>query len=262
MKGTIASACPGPCNRDWRANKNNAAADVTPIVGEPLWCVADTRRIRAALHDLLELHVRLDLDQAARTHLADLGTIRGSGGHPTPSAQVDLQDETLRLLQWIEDEIRAARPGMAPRGARTVRLAPSAGRWTVETLPAGMYGPPRLLNATSARQRLAQAVRRPRPTDRDLAARVRFIDAHLDWLLDQADPGEWAGKKLLQQHALLRSATATGSGRSRRTQRCPRCKLKALIQEPGATYIQCEECGRLISLDEYADLCVPDRQNA
>lgn len=102
------SACPGPCNARWRkADQEGKPHDLRPRPGDPVWCDIDAARIAQAVGAMPELYVYLHLSKAVKT--ADKHDRHGSGDAPSPSTEVDNQDETVRWLWDWEQTIRRER---------------------------------------------------------------------------------------------------------------------------------------------------------
>ncbi|MEU8920317.1 hypothetical protein AB0D10_05175 [Kitasatospora sp. NPDC048545] len=103
----------------------------------------------------------------------------------------------------------------------------------------------------------------PRPTDfREGAAvtsTVRFLEAHLDWVLEHHPAaGEvherGSGNPAAQIRAFHRAAerfTARDARMEQKAAPCKRCEWRALALADGADYVECRNCGLLMTPSEY-----------
>ncbi len=223
-----AAVCPGACNRDYRrAETTGKPHNITPAAGEPNWCSACTHRITLAIRDMVTLYAALDADKAARTSAGEKTS--GSKAPPSPSPQVDAQDEMTRLLMHWEDSVREARSMTLRRGAR-------AGVRDVNGTPVGL------------------AYRLPERTT--LTTTVAFLLGNLPWMLGDAgrDAATQFGRDMLNARRRYEQLTGGGSGQSRRPMPCPRCDHKTLVHHFGTDAVSCEQCGRILTLEEYDEL--------
>lgn len=138
--------CVGKCNSDWRrAEHTGQPHDLTPTLGQPIWCPKDTANILTVLDDLPALWDQLEADKGRRTGDPS-ERVDSSGNSLSPSPEHDEQDELLRLLWSWEDAIRdlramTLRPGRRPDLTRALRFHAVHGPWALEQPPvAADYG--------------------------------------------------------------------------------------------------------------------------
>lgn len=230
---TNGTVCVGSCNRDYRRAeqrkfKTGELHALHPVQGVPWWCDADSRRIAAALTELLKLYVALEGDKGRRTSNGEKTS--GSKSAPSPSPQDDAQDEMVRLLMRWEDAVREARQMTLRTGART--------------------------GVTNVRgEHVGLAYRKPET--RTLTSAVAFLTGNLGWILAaERTAALQFGQDILNARSRYQRLVGAGGGASHRPMPCPRCDMKTLVHKPGSPSVDCTNaaCGRILSLDEYDEL--------
>ncbi|MEU4296361.1 hypothetical protein [Kitasatospora aureofaciens] len=217
---TTPTPCPGPCNRAWRdAEHTGLPHDYTPTWGQPVHCQTCQDRTRADLAELPELLAAIQMEATHGTAKpADVITSRPAGVAPWPGqASRLLVDHILGGLTEIEDDVRELR-GLAPRPAAVREGA-------------------------------------------TITATVQFLATHLDWLLDHHPAaGETherqSGNPAAQIRAFNRTAkrfTARDNRMEQKAAPCKRCDWRALAFADGADYVECRNCGLLMTPAEYQD---------
>ena len=226
---TSATVCVGSCNREWKRAEQRkfttgVGHELHPVMGVPWWCEADGRRIGSALLELVELYVALDGDKGSRTSNKTAPTT-GSRERPSASAQVDAQDEMVRMLMHWEDSVREAR-------RMSLRVGAKAGVANVRGEHVGL----------GFRQ----------PEDRTLVAAVGFLAGNLGWILaaDRAAAITF-GQAILNARSRYQRLTGAGGGSTHKAMPCPSCDWKSLVQRNGSDTVGCDHCGRILTLAEY-----------
>ncbi|MFE2407105.1 hypothetical protein ACFXDE_02040 [Kitasatospora sp. NPDC059408] len=217
---TTPTACPGPCNCAWRdAERTGLPHDYTPTWGQPVHCQTCQDRTRTDLTELPELLAAIWLEATHGTaRPADVTTSRPAGIAPWPGqASRLLTDHIVGGLTEIEDDVRDLR-GLGSR-------------------------PDDVREGTTATQA------------------VRFLNAHLDWILEHHpaanethEPG--SGNPAAQIRHFNRTAKRFTSRDARMEQKaapCKRCDWRALAHADGADYVECRNCGLLMTPAEYQD---------
>lgn len=226
---TSATACIGGCNREWKRAEQRkfttgVGHELHPVMGVPWWCEADTRRIGAALTELVELYVALDGDKGRRTGNRDAHTT-GSRERPSASPQADAQDEMVRLLMRWEDAVREARQMSLRAGARS-------GVINVRGEAVGLA-----YRATEART---------------LVAAVGFLTGNLEWILSADRPAAIQfGQDILNARSRYQRLTGAGGGSTHKAMPCPGCDWKTLVQANGSDTVSCTRCAHTMTADEY-----------
>jgi hypothetical protein len=219
---TSATACPGFCNARYRRAEQHAAAvgephDILPRAGDPVWCQPCTVRVLAALRDMPELAVRLQLEVENGTDTAG-EHVSGSRERPLHERQVP-----ARLIEEIGHVLGAWRDDVCEHRNLTgpgVRLAP---------------GPAIGYNARFVERHFEWLMERHDP-----AATEAFGQEILS-LLRRA--------QRVTKTDEPRPVTCNGVP-------CPRCDMMALEHElhtdgSETGYICCRYCPSLLNRDEY-----------
>lgn len=264
MNAHDAQPCPGSCNRPHRADPANVPA----VPGAPIWCDACVTRIRHALHELIRLYARLELNKRRGTRDQGSDRIRGGGdSRPSPSSAADDQDALVRLLTYWEDAIREA----LDLPWRRAQLAAGVRRWPVSWCRI-IHGPARagepwpiVRTFTITHEELL-----PGPQSAEAAtvdAADRFLRRHLPAALRHEGHAVELGNDLLRTADRLLRVTKSGAQRSRMPVPCPRCELRTLVHEGGSPYVICRNekyqppgapaarpCRRMLDMDEYDEL--------
>jgi hypothetical protein len=217
---TTPTACPGPCNRAWRdAETTGLPHDYTPTWGQPIHCHTCQDRTRSDLTELPELLAAIWLEAVHGTaRPADVTTSRPANIAPWPGqASRLLTDLIVGGLTEIEDDVRELR-------SLTVR-------------------PAELREGTT------------------VTATVRFLSTHLDWILEHHPAAaeiheRGSGNPAAQIRHFARTAkrfTARDARMDQKAAPCKRCAWRALAFADGADYIECRNCGLLMTPSEYED---------
>ena len=82
---------------------------------------------------------------------------------------------------------------------------------------------------------------------------VGVLLGHLDGILAHPAMAADFGEEILAWHRRLCAAAHLGAGRYRKPHPCPRCDLRTLTWAEGDDHVACQNCGRLMALDEYED---------
>jgi hypothetical protein len=80
-----------------------------------------------------------------------------------------------------------------------------------------------------------------------------WLTRHLPGLL-ASDLARDFGLEITRLHRMAKRRTSTDPSKTRKPIPCPRCDTKALWHHDGDRHVECENCGRLLTLDEYDDL--------
>jgi len=227
--------CPGSCNNRYRSaqaveNSGGDANRLRPYRAWPVWCrdrenddgidISCTANIRKALLEMPDLFTHLDNAKAMST--PDKQDRPAKGGAPSPSREVDDQDDEAR---WLWD------------WERTIREQLEAHHLTT----AEMYQP---FPVTE-------------PWDLTITSSVTYLAYNLHWILTQdTDLAFSFGHEVITEHRRLTTATKTGDVRQHRSAPCPRCQRRTLVHQLGTRHIECtnKDCGRLMTLDEYDEM--------
>lgn len=221
MPATRPLPCPGRCNQPWRdaeqALANNAIPhDLTPHWGQPLWCQHCIERFAEAVADFPRVAAEI-LKQAL--HGTPAKNIVGIHHRPAvyawPGQQCRLLTEEIRdALTDLEDDVRQLR-NLSPRKI-------------------GM---------------------REGPT---ITAAVNFLSGHVEWIAEHHpiadDPEDAPPAYLMRLHA--RAIRFVGDGQPRTVWKptpCGGCGGFTLFQQDGGQYIECSNCGRLLTDNEYRE---------
>ena len=231
MPEPTSTACVGACNREYRRAEQKkfttgVGHELQPTMGVPWWCEADGRRIEGALRELTELYVALEGDKGRRTGNKTAPTT-GSRERPSVSPQDDAQDEMVRMLMRWEDSVREARQ-------MTLRVGAKAGVTNVRGEAVGL------------------AYRTPE--GRTLTEAVRFLTGNLSWILtaDRTAALQF-GQDILNARSRYQRLTGAGGGSTHKAMPCPSCDWKSLVQRNGSDTVDCDHCGRILTLDEYTE---------
>ncbi|MCW2915508.1 MAG: hypothetical protein JWN52_3576 [Actinomycetia bacterium] len=80
---------------------------------------------------------------------------------------------------------------------------------------------------------------------------VAWLGAHFDGIITNTDIALNFGQEVRQWHKKLRGRTSAGAEKHTKKRPCPRCDQRTLTWKEGEDYVECESCGRLMTLDEY-----------
>ncbi len=93
----------------------------------------------------------------------------------------------------------------------------------------------------------------PEPTVPNLVA---WLANRLDWALDNHPAADEFADEITSLARVLRRTNGTDKLVHRLSAPCPTCELVELFREDGADYVECRNCHRLWTEDEYHRLCV------
>lgn len=223
--GTAAQdACPGPCNRDFRAAEQTYAEtrkehDVPFHPGAPVWCRDTTghhgctERITAdlaALPDLATLLTPGPLNRPRDANSDDRGMGTSTLVHPpTASPGWDTADDLIRWSVALEDQLRT-------------RLGHDS---------------------------------RQHETWRDLGSAVRYLTAYATALLSDPDTSAVIGRQITGRRRALDQATGTARLVHRLPGMCPSCDRRGrLHRQDGADHVKCGSCQAVWDMDHWAHL--------
>lgn len=134
------TACPGACNATWRRTPEPERGE--PVHGEPIWCTADTARIRRTLADLDTLAALLEHASDGYGEAPDQPGHTRNGHIPSPSPNFDTLDEIERMLAAWEGEYRRVKGWpSAPHHGRHASVSTEIVSWLTRHLDAILESP-------------------------------------------------------------------------------------------------------------------------
>ena len=222
--------CRGPCNARYR----RAQADYTAALSD--WHTA-----RAARHP--------DDPEPARP---DPVTLRPWDGAPVwcPRCQAQIRRE-LAELDDLASIITATADGhrtAADSDTRVTRSpappSPSPAADDIDELASMLRGWESAARGEDPKPRRGYLAT-------EITTTVSWLVTHYDPMITNPDYAADFGTEIRAWHKRLARRAKAGTGKTPRHLPCPRCQHRALCQDQGADYIECLNCGRLMSMDEY-----------
>jgi hypothetical protein len=168
--------------------------------------------------------------------------VRCASGIKVSLAELD----DLAALYAAEADGHRTAPGTEPVSGSKSRRSPSPAADDIDELYSVLHG-----WETAYRGEDPQA-RRGYLAD-NITTVVAWLVEHFDGVIAHEGIAADFGQDVRRWHKSLREKTRSGTGKHTKPLPCARCDLKTLTWVDGERYVECENCGRLMTLDEYDD---------